>query len=83
VNAPRRVLLLLRAPLAAKSATSAESGDTLLATAPRLVLAAMVDSNKAATAASKVATVDSRAAPVVASVDLVRLPATHAVASAT
>jgi hypothetical protein len=82
VNAPRRVLLLLRAPLAAKSATSAESGDTLLATAPRLVLAAMADS-KVAMAASKVATVDSRAAPVVASVDLVRPPATHAVASAT
>jgi hypothetical protein len=81
VNAPRRVPLLPRAPLAAKSATSAESGDTLLATAPRLVLAAMADS-RAASAASKVATVDSRAAAV-ASVDLARLLATHAVASAT
>lgn len=77
MSALRRVLLLLRAPLAAKSATSAESGDTLLATAPKLVLVAMVDS-RAATADSKVVTADSREA-VVALVDLARLPAIHAV----
>jgi hypothetical protein len=78
VSALKRVPLLLRAPLAAKSATSAESGDTLLATAPKLVLVAMADS-RAATVGSKVVTADSREA-VVALVDLARLPVTHVVA---
>lgn len=76
MSAQRKVLLPPRALLAVRNATSAESGDTLPATALRAALAAMVEVH---TVAAVAPTEDSRVVVALDSVDPDRLLATLAV----